>query len=196
MRIGSFIWVLTFALLLGGLGLPVPENPALVGGGYAMYRGVVATIPGLCLWYSAIISGDLALFAVARWFFGRPYPSRWLRRWAGEKRLERYQQAFLAWGGWTLFVARFTFGIRSVAYFAAGAASYPWIKFLLVDGVSVAIQVLMFVGIGYYGGERVEWAKATSTKIAILLALVAILTLIFTWMYALFVRRLSNRDMG
>lgn len=196
MRIGSVIWVITFALLLGGLGLPVPENPALVAGGYAIYQGVVATIPGLCLWYSAIIGGDLVLFAVARWFFGRPYPSHWLRRWAGEKRLQRYQQAFLSWGGWTLFVARFTFGIRSVAYFAAGAASYPWIRFLLVDGVSVAIQVLIFVGIGYYAGERVEWAKATSTKIAILLALVAILTLIFTWIYALFVRRLSNRDMG
>lgn len=91
-------------------------------------------------------------------------------------------------------MARFTFGIRAVAYFAAGAASYPWIRFLVVDSVSVAIQVLMFVGIGYYAGERVEWAKATSTKIALLLTLAAILTLVFTWIYALFVRRLANRD--
>ena len=162
MRTGSVIWVIALALLLGGLGLPVPENPALVGGGYAIYRGVVATMPGLCLWYLAVICGDIILF--------------------------------LSWGGWTLFVARFTFGIRAVAYFAAGAASYPWIRFLVVDCVSVAIQVLMFVGIGYYAGERVEWAKATSTKIALLLSLAAILTLIFTWIYTLFVRRLANRD--
>jgi len=93
-------------------------------------------------------------------------------------------------------VARFTFGIRAVAYFAAGAASYPWIRFLVVDSVSVAIQVLMFVGIGYYAGESVEWAKATSTKIALLLSLAAALTLLFTWIYALFVRRLSHRDLG
>lgn len=194
MRTGSVIWVIALALLLGALGLPVPENPALVGGGYAIYRGVVATMPGLCLWYLAVICGDIILFAVARWFFGRPSPSGWLKRWAGKKRFERYQQAFLSWGGWTLFVARFTFGIRAVAYFAAGAASYPWIRFLVVDAVSVAIQVLMFVGIGYYAGERVEWAKATSTKIALLLSLAAILTLIFTWIYTLFVRRLSHRD--
>ena len=194
MRTGSVIWVIALALLLGGLGLPVPENPALVGGGYAIYRGVVATIPGLCLWYLAVICGDIILFAVARWFFGRPSPSGRLKRWAGKKRFERYQQAFLSWGGWTLFVARFTFGIRAVAYFAAGAASYPWIRFLVVDSVSVAIQILMFVGIGYYAGERVEWAKATSTKIALLLSLAAILTLIFTWIYTLFVRRLANRD--
>ena len=185
--------MISFALLLGGLGLPVPENPALVGGGYAIYRGVAPPVQGLCLWYLAIICGDIILFAVARWFFGRPSPSGWLKRWAGKKRFERYQQAFLSWGGWTLFVARFTFGVRAVAYFAAGAASYPWIRFLVVDSVSVAIQVLLFVGIGYYAGERVEWAKATSTKIALLLSLAAILTLIFTWIYALFVRRLYNR---
>ena len=194
MRLGSVIWLIAFALLLGGLGLPVPENPALVGGGYAIYSGVVETIPGLCLWYLAIICGDIVLFGVARWFFGRPSPSGWLKRWAGKKRFERYQRAFLSWGGWTLFLARFTFGIRAVAYFAAGAASYPWIRFLVVDSVSVAIQVLMFVSIGYYAGERVELAKTASTKIALLLSLAAILTLIFTWVYALFVRRLWNRD--
>ena len=141
MRTGSVIWVISFALLLGGLGLPVPENPALVGGGYAIYRGVVATVPGLCLWYLAIICGDIVLFAISRWFFGRPSPSGWLKRWAGKKRFERYQQAFLTWGGWTLFVARFTFGIRAVAYFAAGAASYPWIRFLVVDSVSDVLDV-------------------------------------------------------
>jgi membrane-associated protein len=194
MRVGPVIWVIALALLLGGLGLPVPENPALVGGGYAIYSGLVMTVPGLCLWYLAIVCGDVVLFAVARWFFARPSPSGWLKRWAGKKRFERYQKAFLNWGGWTLFLARFTFGIRTVAYFAAGAASYPWTRFLVVDGVSVVIQVLLFVGIGYYAGERVELAKTASTKIALLLSLAAILTLVFTWIYALFVRRLSNRD--
>ena len=195
MKIGSVTWAIGIALFLGGLGLPVPENPALVGGGYAIYQGVAPPITGLCLWYLAILWGDFFLFAMARWFFGRPSPSVWLKRWAGKKQFHRYQQAFLNWGGWTLFVARFTFGIRAVAYFAAGAAKYPWIRFLVVDAVSVAIQVIMFVGIGYYAGERVEWAKASSTKIALLLSLAAILTLIFTWIYALLVRRISDRSM-
>lgn len=195
MNIWSIIWAISFALFLGGLGLPVPENPVLVGGGYAIYQGLAPSIPGLCFWYSAIVCGDLVLFAVARWLFGRPSPSDWLKRWTGRSRFERYQRAFLSWGGWTLFLARFTFGIRAVAYFAAGAASYPWMRFLLVDAVSVAIQVLMFVGIGYYAGERVEWAKATSTRIALLLSIAAVLTLMFTWLYAALVRRISNRNM-
>lgn len=195
MNIWSIIWAISFALFLGGLGLPVPENPVLVGGGYAIYQGLAPSIPGLCLWYAAIVCGDLVLFAVARWLFDRPSPSDWLKRWTGRRRFERYQRAFLSWGGWTLFLARFTFGIRAVAYFAAGAASYPWMRFVLVDAVSVAIQVLMFVGIGYYAGERVEWAKATSTRIALLLSIAAVLTLMFTWLYAALVRRISNRNM-
>ncbi|UCF57147.1 MAG: hypothetical protein JSW15_01290 [Deltaproteobacteria bacterium] len=67
-------------------------------------------------------------------------------------------------------------------------------RFLVVDGLSVAIQVLMFVGMGYYAGEKIEWAEATGTKIALLLSIAAISTLIFTWIYAALMRRVSNRN--
>jgi len=35
---------------------------------------------------------------------------------------------------------------------------------LAVDGVSVTIQVLLFVGIGYYAGERTKWAQTTGER--------------------------------
>ena len=194
MNLGPVIWAISLLLFLGGLGLPVPENPALVGGGYAIYKAVAPPLPSLCLWYFAILCGDFVLFAIVRWFFGRPAISNWVTRWAGQKRVEKYQGAFTNWGGWTLFFARFTFGIRAAAYVAAGAAGYPWIRFLAVDGVSVGIQVLMFLGIGYYAGDRVEWAKATSAKVALLLAAAALFTLLFTWVYSALVQRITNRD--
>ena len=62
------------------------------------------------------------------------------------------------------FPEPFTFGIRALVYLAAGAARYPWQRFLAVDGVSVAAQVLLFVGIGYYAGERIQWALSTGKK--------------------------------
>jgi len=35
---------------------------------------------------------------------------------------------------------------------------------LAVDGVSVTIQVLLFVGIGYYAGARTKWAQTTGER--------------------------------
>jgi membrane protein DedA with SNARE-associated domain len=162
MNVESVIWVIAIGLFLGGLGFPLPENPILLGAGYAIYRGVSPSIPGLCIWWLAILCGDLLLFAAAYWLFTRPAISDLLTRRLGENRLLGYRTALSYRGGWILFLARFTFGIRAVAYIAAGMAHYPWLRFLAVDGLSVAIQVLLFVGIGYFAGERVEWARATA----------------------------------
>lgn len=142
----------------------------------------------------AILCGDFILYTVVRSFCSQPSLSDRLKRWTGRSLFEKYQQAFKSWGGWTLFLARFTFGVRAVAYFAAGAVAYSWMRFPVVDGLSVAIQVLMFVGMGYCAGEKVEWAEATGTKIALLLSIAAILPLIFTWIYVALVRRVSNRN--
>lgn len=191
MNVRSVIWVISITLFLGGIGLPIPENPVLLGGGYAIYKKISSPIPSLCLWYLAILCGDLLLFASAHLLFTRPAISTLLKRYVGEKRLNRYQAALTYWGGWILFLARFTFGIRGLAYIAAGVARYPWLRFLLVDGLSVAIQVLLFVGIGYYAGERIEWAKATGEKVALLLGIFALVSILAAWVSSATMRKLS-----
>lgn len=191
----SLIWAIALSLFLGALGLPIPENPILVGGGYAIYKRLSLPVDSLYLWYVAILSGDLLLFAMARWLFTRPAISDWLRRWAGERRIQNYQSAFARRGGWTLFMARFTFGIRALAYIAAGAASYPWLRFLAVDSISVAIQVPLFVGLGYFAGDRIEWAKATGGKIALVLGLAALVSIVLSWIFSALMRRLSDRNL-
>ncbi len=181
MKVHSVIWVVALTLFLGGVGFPIPENPILLGGGYAIFKAISPPLPSLCLWYLAILGGDAVLFSIAYWFFTRPPVASRVMRCVGEGRLKKYQTAFAYHGGWTLFLARFTFGLRAVAYIAAGAAHYPWPRFLAVDGLSVAIQVLLFVGIGYYAGEEIEWAKASSEKIALVLGLLAFVTVLITW---------------
>ena len=94
----------------------------------------------------------------------------------------------------TLFLARFTFGIRALVYLAAGAARYPWQRFLAVDGVSVALQVLLFVGIGYYAGEKTSWAQTTGEKIALVLGICALGGMIISYVFSLILRKLSRRN--
>ena len=192
MSIDSTLWAIAATLFLAALGLPIPENPVLLGGGYAIFAQASRPLPSLALWYLAILLGDTALFAASYWFFTRPRMRRVLIRLAGARRFRTYRQLFSDKGGWTLFLARFTYGIRAVAYVAAGAAHYRWSRFLLVDGLSVALQVALFVGIGYHAGERVDWAQDASGKLVLWLAVLATLTLALTWGATVLLRRLSR----
>ena len=189
----SIFWAISLSLFIGAIGFPIPENPVLMGGGYAIFTQMSPPLISIVFWFLAILLGDCILFAISHWFFTRPKLAAFLKRTFSEKRLLSYQESFDSLGGWTLFLARFTYGIRAVAYIAAGAARYPWKKFLLVDGFSVAIQVAIFVGIGYFAGEKVEWAQATSEKIVLLLAVIAFASILITWAASVFMRRLSKR---
>jgi membrane protein DedA with SNARE-associated domain len=64
-----------------------------------------------------------------------------------------------------------------------------------VDGVSVAIQVLLFVGIGYHAGERTKWAQSTGEKIAFLPFLFAAVGVIVSYFSSIIFKRLSKREM-
>lgn len=192
MNAHSYLWVITVTLFLGGAGLPIPENPFLIGGGYAIYKHACPSIASLCLWFSAITAGDILLFGISRWVFTRPTLLMLLRKRVSKKRHETYQEAFANRGGWTLFLVRFTFGLRAVAYLAAGAARYPWRDFLAWDSLSVAIQVLLFVGIGYNAGDRIEAAMFTGERIALILAFVTLAGILITYAFSLLVKKLSS----
>lgn len=190
----SVFWAIAVLLFMGGIGLPIPENPALMGGGYALHKHLSPPLASLFVWYLAVMVGDLLLFASAYWLFTRPRLSEILDRYVGGKRLADYRSAFAGRAGWALFFARFTFGIRALVYLAAGAARYPWQRFLAVDGVSVAIQVLLFVGIGYYAGERTKWAQTTGEKIAFFLGICALAGIIVSYLSSIILKRLSKAE--
>ena len=145
------------------------------------------------LWYVALICGDITLFLLVRWLFTRPTFSALIDRFVRPEKLAKYKKAFSRHGGWTLFLARFTFGIRAAAYIAAGTANYPLRKFLVVDSISVAIQVFLFIGIGYYGSGQIEWAKAAAHEIALLLTVFALLSILFSVVASVLIKKFAKQ---
>ena len=189
----SVLWGITLSLYIGGVGIPLPENALLIAGGYSIYQKICPVAVSMSLWFAALICGDITLFLLVRWLFSRPAFSHILDRFVRPDKLEKYKKAFSRHGGWTLFLARFAFGIRAAAYVAAGAANYPFRRFLLVDSASVGIQLFLFIGIGYYGSGQIEWAKAAVHEIAILLAIFALLSVLVTVAASLLIKRFAKQ---
>ena len=161
-----------------------------------LYKDVSPPLASASMWYLAIMVGDSFLFASAYWLFTRRSLSGLLNRYVGRKKLEEYRTAFAQRAGWTLFLARFVFGVRALAYMAAGAVRYPWQRFLAADGASAALQVLLFVGIGYYAGEKTKWAQITGEKIALLLGIFGLAGIIISFLFSFALRKLSKDKSG
>ncbi len=75
----------------------------------------------------------------------------------------------------------------------AGPPNYPFRKFLAIDGLSVGLQIVLFIGVGYYGSGQIEWAKAAVHEIAILLTLFAVLSILASVAASMVIKQFADR---
>lgn len=148
------------ALCLTQLGLPIPETPFIVAAGVVAQRaGYGLTLPILAC-CAAVLLGDWALYGIANKFgqaaFSRP-PLRWLLPRAAQPRIETL---FERHGSMTLFVARFISGVRAVVFILAGMRGVPIWRFLIWDGLAIAVTVPIFATLGFAFADRVPLLEA------------------------------------
>jgi membrane protein DedA with SNARE-associated domain len=155
--IGRFHYLAPFTILfLCGLGLPMPEEVALVGAGILLYQEKVdfTTITAVCS--AAILLGDSIPY-----FLGRNWGLAALRSPVVSKILhpERFatlERRFAAHGNWVVFSCRFMPGLRIPAYFVAGTLKMGFPRFLLLDVLGVAISVPVSIWFGKVFGDSIE----------------------------------------
>ena len=149
---------LFLVLLLCGLGLPVPEDLALLTGGFLVHRGITQYPTTLAISFVGVVAGDNSLFFIGRRFgtgilkylgFVRP---RTLPRIA---RLKRFMDRH---GNMAIFYARFLAGMRALVYLTAGSAGVSPRRFVVYDALGALISVPVVVSIGYFFGDQIESA--------------------------------------
>jgi membrane protein DedA with SNARE-associated domain len=152
--LGIFVFV-----ILGNVGLPVPEETVLVLAGYLVWEGrlrfsLVVAIGVL----SAVIGDNLG------YWFGREFGRRALLRYGHwilltPERLEWTQRVVSRYGALAVFGARFLPGLRFLAGPVAGAMGLPAPTFMIANICGALVYVPAMAGIGYgigYGlGERI-----------------------------------------
>jgi membrane protein DedA with SNARE-associated domain len=185
-------------VILGNMGLPVPEETVLALGGYLASRGVTrlhwVVVIGVI---SAVIGDNIGYWLGRR--YGRAAIERY-DRWVfvAPERLRTISAFVGRYGALAVFVARFVPGLRFLAGPLAGAMGMPPITFTLANALGALAYVPYAVGLGYavgYSmGDVIQGLMGTVERFAI--AAIAVLTLVFSARRILRTRATATREMA
>jgi len=185
-------------LVACGLGLPLPEDVALITGGYLAGKGPpigVGSLPAMILvGLAGILIGDTIIFRAGATYGEALLQTRIGRHVSGEK-VERIIGLFERHGPKFIMMARFLPGVRAVTYFVAGTTGVPYWKFILYDGLAACASAPGWVLLGHWAGKhrmlRKAWQYAKEVQIGLILI---VLSIIVVWIaIALIRRRIQKR---
>jgi membrane protein DedA with SNARE-associated domain len=152
---------LGLTLLLGAVGLPLPDGIATTIAGSLVAQGRMNWIWAGTIAVIASVLGDAVGYVLGRWL-----SSQILDRfgpWVGFSpgRRARVQALFDRWGLATVFVTRtFMSYLSSVASLLAGIAHYSLSRFLAIALVGRLVWTAAYLGLGY--GIGGDWEAATN----------------------------------
>jgi undecaprenyl-diphosphatase len=157
-------------LLLGSIGLPVPDGLAMtVAGALAMggrmnlgWAGAIALV--------ASVIGDIVGYGVGRLLDREVLEKQ--GRWLGLTALRRIrvEALFERWGGLTVFITRtFASYLSSVASLLAGLSRYPLGKYVALTVIGRMAWTIAYLGLGYAVGTDLEAASGFLTNLSGLL---------------------------
>jgi membrane protein DedA with SNARE-associated domain len=183
-------------VVLGNIGLPVPEETILVLAGYMCWRGELHLLVVLVIAVVSAVGGDnIGYWLGHRW--GRASLERhasWLL--GHPDRLTMMQDFVTRRGALAVFTARFVPGLRFMAGPLAGALGMPFTRFFMANLLGALTYVPIVVGLGYgigYGlGEYVEQLRHLGANVE---GLVLVAALVF-FVVLLARRLLRSRHAG
>ena len=181
-------------LLLGSIGLPIPEEVPIVTAGILSHEQVMRWWLALPTCITGVLCGDLLLYAAGRRWGERVLERPLLRRLVDRDRLEHIRAAYRRRGALIVFVARHVIGLRAVAFLGAGIVGLPFWKFLLADGIAIAYGVPLNFTIAFLFSRHLHAILAEVHRVERWLALAGLLASA-GWLYIV-LRRHGQRVVG
>lgn len=186
-QVAAFIYAYGYpgvfaVLMLGIVGLPVPDEWLLIFTGYLVFKGYFHIVPALVAAVLGSICGISVSYCLGRTLgivFVRRY-GHWFR--ITEEKMGRVHAWFDRTGRWSLLVGYFIPGIRHLAGFIAGTSKLRFSAFAPFAYAGAFAWSFTFVVIGYFFGK--EWAESGRTihrdiVIGAVLAAIMILAYLF-----------------
>ncbi len=167
---------LGLTLLLGAIGLPLPDGVATTVAGSLASQGRIDWFWAATIVVVASLLGDVIGYGLGR-LLSRKFLDRH-GRWLGftAARRARAQSLFDRWGLLTVFITRtFMSYLSSIASVLAGISHYRLPKFLGVALLGRLVWTAGYFGLGYGIGGDWEAATGFLTNLSVLLLLLVLL---------------------
>jgi membrane protein DedA with SNARE-associated domain len=179
---------LLVVLILCGMGLPIPEDAALLAGGFLVHRGIIKYPITLVVALVGVVAGDNSLFFLGRRFGTGLVAYLGIGRPRSQRQIEWLTEFMRRHGHRAIFYARFVAGLRALVYLTAGSLGVSPSRFFLYDLAGAVVSVPIVVTLGYLFGNELEAAlryiggieKAVWLVAALSLGVYAMRMLMFT----------------
>jgi membrane protein DedA with SNARE-associated domain len=156
-------------VVLGSVGLPVPEETILTLAGYLVWRGELSLPLVVVVGVVSASLGDNLGYWLGRCFGGDALRRYRRRLWLAPATLEASQRFVVRHGAPAVFAARFVPGLRFAAGPVAGISGVPASSFFIANILGASCYVPIVVGVGYAigrgAGTRLEHARAAGLAI-------------------------------
>ncbi len=156
---GIFLhWCIFISLILGGFGLPIPEDLPVLLAGIVIAKGAVPLSSMALVCYAGVIIADLMIYGIGYKLGPRlvsygthsPFlPS------VTKERVEKIREGLRKRRFLCIFIGRHLFPIRSVTFLTAGALRIPFLEFLISDLLAGFISIGLMLSLGMYLGEQI-----------------------------------------
>jgi membrane protein DedA with SNARE-associated domain len=145
-----------FLLVLGIVGLPVPDETLLTFCGYLVYSGHIS----FPLAYAVAVAGSGTGMTISYWL-GRTFGLRLIHRYGRflhitEEHVHQVHKWFEGVGHWGLTFGYFIPGVRHLTAYAAGMSELEPHIFALFAYTGTCLWVATFMTLGYFLGNRWE----------------------------------------
>jgi len=143
-------------LILGGLGLPVPEEAPIILAAVLSRKGAMWWPTAFAACLVGVIVGDFVVYFLG-YFYGEKVMSLPLtRKFLTKARETQIQGYFHRHGIKILILGRFAVGFRTAAYLTAGILKLPALKLFLTDLCAATFSTTLMFGLGYVFARQIE----------------------------------------
>lgn len=181
--IDNFPYVSLFVLLiLGGIGLPFPEDATLILGGFLVSTGETELLPTVIVLYTGLLSADFFLYSMGRKYGRKIVTHKRFHRILSPEKFQKLENQFIKRGSLIILLGRHLIGLRAQIFIVAGVMHMSKLRFIIADAIASIFTLGLMVGAGYIGGNSLQIIGRDIKRIehfAVILAVTGIIVYLF-----------------
>jgi membrane protein DedA with SNARE-associated domain len=147
---------IALVLVLGGLGLPVPEEAPIIVAAVLSKNERMWWPLAVASCLTGVLLGDFVVYFLGYFHGEKVLSLRLTRKFLTRAREAQIKGYFHRHGFKILILGRFAVGFRTAAYLTAGILKLPFLKLFLTDVFAASLSTGLMFGLGYVFAHQIQ----------------------------------------